>query len=1596
MSRKGEDKVKKKLTYLLVGALLLAQMPTTTFAQTNKPSTAQADLEVTLSLDYPVAAWEKLDLKIELLKDNKLMGTFPLKQEENLLSAQLQGQNYQVQTTPSESALHILFDDLPLGTYQVRLTGKGYKTYTSEPIDLTKTEKHLVLGTGNNTFTVGDVNQDGKVDEIDLEAMKKALESSDLKADFNGDDEVDVEDLAQLYWNQNAQGEAKTYNTKVILGEILDENKVKSEIETSNSGNVKVQGSVSSLFDGNDETSVELVSNVPVTEEHPIKVPVSFKEKVSVSQINIMAPVGSAPTAGYVVYEDENGKEVRQPFSAVSTYQTARTRAAQNVITINLGKQVPLQKLTIEVTDTNDEGGLLASISKIEFLEDVVDQAVNQEQGAIKGIKSKPINEGIVLSWNQVPNVTGYKISYGTESGVYEQIRQVGSNQITIEGLENFTPYYFVIQAVNGDWEGPLSSEIMAIPEPEAKPSAPTEVNVTPLNKGVKVSFKIGEDASGANLYYKKETDASYTVMENINSGVMVRGLENNVAYMFYVTATNTSGESGPSKVVTAIPTEEELVMPEIPTHNRIDNTKVKEIHLLDASNVDKKFYPEGFKVENIMDGDFTTHWTAETYQKARGFSATFDQPYEMDYVAFVPRLDTDFDRHDGTRKYWEYASYYGIKVWETLDSEPKVLHTKTAIPSIGKDGLMILPFEKTKVAKIEVNVFEWDGAGNMSISEVMFYEYFDLIERIDNLFANGTYTKLNSNVKLEDIEKLEKELDALGGAVLFVDKDVLKEELQLAKDLLTPGSTAKLGQVVEVVQTRDKSTANDKNFAMPGLSDLQPAGVMALADDEIVVYVDAPEGGTLPEMVFTQFFGDGNWEKSVQLKQGRNVIKVPKVVNYNITKGGPIYLRYNGEPQDTTTVRIVHAKDMPTLEVLDLTQNESTIKDQVRQYITELTGYVSKLDKTNLEKNPHNVTEIGTDKILLSLPAEEVLRGITSGIEGNLESQVERLYESLMTWDANMKLHYAILGLSENAAEARDRYPATRINIRYMPMSNGIFMYAEGTHIGIQYRSGAGLVSDTRSSQDGYFGWGINHEIGHVINDEAFVTAEVTNNIFSIFAQTINGGQSRLENSGVYPKIYQKVTSKDTGFASDVFVSLGMFWQLHLAYDDAEGVGTFYPKLHQLSRSQNIQNVDKHNYFVRIASDAAQKDLTPFFERWGIKITPETYKYTEKYQKETRAIYYLNDEARRYRLNKGTGMNQGDTVDIKAQVVQGENTLDKEVELTLSTTMNQDALLGYEIYRDGELIGFTEESTYRDPISANNVTHTYSAVAYDKLLNHTPKAEADEVYIATDGTIARSEFTMERTTPGSLTITLPNTPEVVGLKLTDVNVTTDEPYQVEISQDGVDWHVAKNSKLKAGTQYIYFNKPGTKDDDDRIWSYDAKYIRITGKPIETLSEDKVDVLAYPGDAVYFTDGAIGYLGHDYNFGSGSIPEGTLVVMGSYRGHPIYSKIVVSAEYVNEKDFDSSERPNYDKETKVEAVEGEIYMFAEVPEDQQVSKVGNGIWMFIPKEQSLPAQIKANMFRTDEASSIAGGRLVSDTKWLLVPNAESLPTINLQ
>ena len=56
----------------------------------------------------------------------------------------------------------------------------------------------------------------------------------------------------------------------------------------------------------------------------------------------------------------------------------------------------------------------------------------------------------------------------------------------------------------------------------------------------------------------------------------------------------------------------------------------------------------------------------------------------------------------------------------------------------------------------------------------------------------------------------------------------------------------------------------------------------------------------------------------------------------------------------------------------------------------------------------------------------------------------------------------------------------------------------------------------------------------------------------------------------------------------------------------------------------------------MRLACAAAEKDILDFFQRWGMTPDEGTRAYAGQFSKETRAIYYVNDEARVYRLESG------------------------------------------------------------------------------------------------------------------------------------------------------------------------------------------------------------------------------------------------------------------------------------------------------------------------------------------------------------------------
>ena len=207
--------------------------------------------------------------------------------------------------------------------------------------------------------------------------------------------------------------------------------------------------------------------------------------------------------------------------------------------------------------------------------------------------------------------------------------------------------------------------------------------------------------------------------------------------------------------------------------------------------------------------------------------------------------------------------------------------------------------------------------------------------------------------------------------------------------------------------------------------------------------------------------------------------------------------------------------------------------------------------------------------------------------------------------------------------------------------------------------------------------------------------------------------------------------------------------------------------------------------------------------------------------------------------------------------------------------------------------------------------------------------------------------------------------------------------YLIEVSKDGINYEtVAQGSfVLEDGQETIYFN------DGENPWvaTYEARYIRITAPEQENkeISIAEIDILGPSGDNVEFAtaDGspAIGYLEQDYIYQEKTdtqeelkIPAGSLVFMGTYKGNPAYNVVTLYDENgaivggINEDG---------------DVVSNQIIL-AEIPDDAMLGEVSEGTWIYWiePDElKNLPAKVRAELYRVDNALTNEGERLVSDT-----------------
>ena len=123
--------------------------------------------------------------------------------------------------------------------------------------------------------------------------------------------------------------------------------------------------------------------------------------------------------------------------------------------------------------------------------------------------------------------------------------------------------------------------------------------------------------------------------------------------------------------------------------------------------------------------------------------------------------------------------------------------------------------------------------------------------------------------------------------------------------------------------------------------------------------------------------------------------------------------------------------------------------------------------------------------------------------------------------------------------------------------------------------------------------------------------------------------------------------------------------------------------------------------------------------------------------------------------------------------------------------------------------------------------------------------------------------------------------------------------------------------------------------------------------------------------------------------GLGDVYKRQLVFIGEYKGNPAYNVVMLYDENGNIVGGVSEDG----------ALKAEQIILADVPAHGELGETSDGKWVYWIEPQNLntsqlPKQVRAELYRVDNAQTNEGQRLVSDSMFYTMP--ETLPEISIQ
>ncbi|MVO98259.1 NPCBM/NEW2 domain-containing protein [Paenibacillus lutrae] len=583
----------------------------------------------------------------------------------------------------------------------------------------------------------------------------------------------------------------------------------------------------------------------------------------------------------------------------------------------------------------------------------------------------------------------------------------------------------------------------------------------------------------------------------------------------------------------------------------------------------------------------------------------------------------------------------------------------------------------------------EWASA-----AEFAFYKEDPIREAVNGLFTDGTMSAVvpgyNSAAALGALQESAKTHPLY---------PLMKEQLDLA-DKLVKGEVGIQGTVITAQQHGDMKKHAQQNLRFGFGTNNQPTGFAAMPGRTINIYVDVESKDKLPSLIFSQQDGGWNsWTRGVQLRPGKNTITVPEIATSNayahdVTKGGTVYIVNPYTPEEQGKAPLIRFEGLQQIPFM-------TKNTDPAQFKALLTAYKQKLDQ-DIAAHPNvkdrqliDVVEIASDRIIFTGTATEAYKQyVTLG---------HNPMDTLTGYDFWMKRIFDAYGLDGRSVNHDPKQ--IRENIRLMQPYG--FMYAAGDHTGIQLGEVGLMLGDFKKQ---YPGWGLTHEIGHRMAVGEREYGEITNNMLSM---AMSVAYNSLDNRIPFESEVYKTVIEENKVAMDqqsLGARLGAYWQLELAHPG------YWKELNGLYRDRKVSlaNGDnsKQQYLVEFSSEVLGMDLSGFFARHGFTVNPETRVKTAAYPASPK-LWYLNNSVLNYERTGIQDKKAPIQVNISANASAKSNTLN----LSMDQVYKKD-LLGYEIYRNDKLVGFTGTDQFVDQNVDPAVNYTYKVIGYDKKLN--------------------------------------------------------------------------------------------------------------------------------------------------------------------------------------------------------------------------------------------------------------------------------------